>query len=70
MGAMLFTQWSIYPAHAGINLKIITQPLRELNLPRTRGDKPKTLYQFTIDAESTRACGDGLLYVFPICLLY
>ena len=52
MGAMLFTQWSIYPAHAGINLKIITQPLRELNLPRTRGDKP---LGFTIVADGVES---------------
>ena len=53
MGAMLFTQWSIYPAHAGINLKIITQPLRELNLPRTRGDKPRCSKHGKADVAST-----------------
>ena len=43
----------IYPAHAGINPGLPDCLDMVDDLPRTRGDKPKTLYQFTIDAAST-----------------
>ena len=42
----------IYPAHAGINPGPVLLSVKRIYLPRTRGDKPKTLYQFTIDAAS------------------
>ena len=34
--------FEVFPAHAGIDLRLAMAQLREAGLPRTRGDRPKT----------------------------
>ena len=43
----------IYPAHAGINLKVDDEITPILHLPRTRGDKPVAEAQAGAQSEST-----------------